>query len=67
MDPTIKLGLNTSSGKIKILSKNVGFFRFFEEYAKLDINFWGVTVQNEAVSGVTSPWAAMYMSAEMHR
>uniref|UniRef100_A0A914BY75 Glucosylceramidase n=1 Tax=Acrobeloides nanus TaxID=290746 RepID=A0A914BY75_9BILA len=42
------------------------FVRFFEEYAKLGINFWGVTVQNEAVSGVTSPWAAMYMSAEMH-
>uniref|UniRef100_A0A914E957 Glucosylceramidase n=1 Tax=Acrobeloides nanus TaxID=290746 RepID=A0A914E957_9BILA len=43
--------------------------RFFEEYAKQGINFWGMTVQNEGSSTglVGVDWAAMWMGPEMTR
>lgn len=43
------------------------FLRFFEAYAQQGINFWGMTVQNEPVSGVFVSWGGMFMNAEMHR
>ena len=43
--------------------------RFFEEYDKQGINFWGMTVQNEGFSTglVDVGWTAMYMGPEMTR
>uniref|UniRef100_A0A914E3P8 Glucosylceramidase n=1 Tax=Acrobeloides nanus TaxID=290746 RepID=A0A914E3P8_9BILA len=43
------------------------FIKYFEAYAEQGINFWGMTVQNEPVSGVMVEWQAMFMNAEMHR
>ncbi|VDM81379.1 unnamed protein product [Strongylus vulgaris] len=45
------------------------FIRFFEEYHKNGIGFWGVTVQNEPTSGLNPDygWQTMYFSAGMER
>ncbi|KHJ77648.1 hypothetical protein OESDEN_22732, partial [Oesophagostomum dentatum] len=45
------------------------FIRFFEEYSKYGIQFWGMTLQNEPIVGVIPffPWQSMYYSAEMQR
>ncbi|CAJ0929217.1 unnamed protein product, partial [Mesorhabditis belari] len=43
--------------------------RFFEEYHKLGIDFWGVTPENEPTAGLDPNyrWQAMYLSDEMER
>ncbi|VDM85971.1 unnamed protein product [Strongylus vulgaris] len=43
--------------------------RFFEEYSKVGIQFWGLTIQNEPIVGSIPffPWQSMYFSAEMQR
>ncbi|KAI1702056.1 glycosyl hydrolase family 30 TIM-barrel domain-containing protein [Ditylenchus destructor] len=43
------------------------FVRFFEEYAKSGIDFWGLTIQNDPAFGADEyyPWQAMYYSHEM--
>ncbi|KAI1706332.1 glycosyl hydrolase family 30 TIM-barrel domain-containing protein [Ditylenchus destructor] len=45
------------------------FVRFFEEYAKSGIDFWGLTIQNDPAFGADEyyPWQAMYYSHEMQR
>ena len=45
------------------------FVRFFEEYEKHGIRFWGVTVQNEPSNGliVSSSWQSTGFTAEMER
>ncbi|KAI1700264.1 glycosyl hydrolase family 30 TIM-barrel domain-containing protein [Ditylenchus destructor] len=45
------------------------FVRFFEEYHKEGIDFWGVTLQNEPSAGAIPnySWQAMYFSAAMQR
>ncbi|KAK6051092.1 O-Glycosyl hydrolase family 30 [Cooperia oncophora] len=45
------------------------FIRFFEEYHKNGVDFWGVTVQNEPMSGLNPDygWQTMYFSAAMER
>ncbi|KAK5972474.1 Glucosylceramidase, partial [Trichostrongylus colubriformis] len=45
------------------------FVRFFEEYHKNGVDFWGVTVQNEPTSGLNPDyrWQTMYFSAAMER
>ncbi|ETN75848.1 O-Glycosyl hydrolase family 30 [Necator americanus] len=45
------------------------FVRFFEEYHKNGIDFWGLTVQNEPTSGLNPDygWQTMYFSAAMER
>ena len=45
------------------------FVKFFEEYAKHGIKFWGVTVQNEPSNGliVSSSWQCTGFTAEMER
>ncbi|XGW29730.1 hypothetical protein V3C99_009070 [Haemonchus contortus] len=45
------------------------FVRFFEEYHKNGVDFWGVTVQNEPTSGLNPEygWQTMYFSASMER
>ncbi|VDL77952.1 unnamed protein product [Nippostrongylus brasiliensis] len=45
------------------------FVRFFEEYHKNGVDFWGVTVQNEPTSGLDPAygWQTMYFSAAMER
>ncbi|EPB74230.1 O-Glycosyl hydrolase family 30 [Ancylostoma ceylanicum] len=45
------------------------FIRFFEEYHKNGVDFWGVTVQNEPTSGLNPDygWQTMYLSAAMER
>ncbi|KAI6199515.1 Glucosylceramidase [Aphelenchoides besseyi] len=58
------------SGKLKSLYKYKQlyaryFLRFFEEYYKLGVRFWGTTVQNEP-SGEYG-WQAMLMSPEEQR
>ena len=42
-------------------------FRFFEEYAKNGINFWGTSIQNEPGTGIdpTYVWQTMSMTPEM--
>nr|CAD2142973.1 unnamed protein product [Meloidogyne enterolobii] len=43
--------------------------RFFEEYSTKNINFWGMTIENEPTAGITPfyGWQAMYFSAKMQR
>ncbi|KHJ95604.1 O-Glycosyl hydrolase family 30 [Oesophagostomum dentatum] len=43
--------------------------RFFEEYAKNGVKFWGMTLQNEPTSGALPfyGWQTMFMSATMER
>ena len=45
------------------------FVRFFEEYEKRGIKFWGVTAQNEPSNGllVSSSWQSTGFTAEMQR
>ncbi|PAV90327.1 hypothetical protein WR25_25155 [Diploscapter pachys] len=45
------------------------FVRFFEEYHKAGIDFWGTTIQNEPTSGLDPfwKWQTMYLSAAMER
>uniref|UniRef100_A0A914E461 Glucosylceramidase n=1 Tax=Acrobeloides nanus TaxID=290746 RepID=A0A914E461_9BILA len=43
------------------------FIKYFEAYAEQGIHFWGMTVQNEPVSGIMVEWKGMFMNAEMHR
>lgn len=40
-------------------------FRFFEEYAKAGVNFWGVTMQNEP--GGANRWQNLDYNASMER
>ncbi|EPB74231.1 O-Glycosyl hydrolase family 30 [Ancylostoma ceylanicum] len=45
------------------------YVRFFEEYHKNGVDFWGLTIQNEPTSG-SDPnyrWQTMYFNAEMER
>ena len=39
-------------------------FRFFEEYAKAGVNFWGVTMQNEPGK---NRWQNLEYNASMER
>jgi len=43
------------------------FIKFFEEYAKNGINFWGTTIQNEPSSGLLPDygWQTMAMTSDM--
>lgn len=43
--------------------------RFFEEYHRNGIDFWGTTIQNEPTSGLNPDygWQTMYLSAAMER
>nr|CAD2186869.1 unnamed protein product [Meloidogyne enterolobii] len=44
--------------------------RFFEEYSTKNINFWGMTIENEPGTAGITPfygWQAMYFSAKMQR
>ncbi|KAH7730962.1 O-Glycosyl hydrolase family 30 protein [Aphelenchoides avenae] len=45
------------------------FLRFFEEYHKQGISFWGVTMQNEPSSGASLDygWQTMYFTPAMQR
>ena len=45
------------------------FVRFFEEYSKLGIKFWGVTVQNEPSNGLIVPsfWQSTGFTSQMER
>jgi len=45
------------------------FVRFFEEYYKNNITFWGATMENEASSGSNTDWyfEAMFMNTTMQR
>ncbi|RCN52483.1 hypothetical protein ANCCAN_01527 [Ancylostoma caninum] len=45
------------------------YVRFFEEYHKNGVDFWGLTVQNEPTSGADPDygWQTMYFNAEMER
>uniref|UniRef100_A0A1I7XHV7 Glucosylceramidase n=1 Tax=Heterorhabditis bacteriophora TaxID=37862 RepID=A0A1I7XHV7_HETBA len=45
------------------------FVRFFEEYAKYEVSFWGLTVQNEPTSGAFPmyPWQTMLFTAKTQR
>ncbi|KAL6740522.1 hypothetical protein Aduo_013871 [Ancylostoma duodenale] len=45
------------------------YVRFFEEYHKNGVDFWGLTVQNEPGSGAEPDygWQTMYFNAEMER
>ncbi|CAD6198137.1 unnamed protein product [Caenorhabditis auriculariae] len=45
------------------------FVKFFEAYHAQGIDFWGLTVQNEPMSGADPnyPWQTMYFSAAMER
>ncbi|XP_065174654.1 lysosomal acid glucosylceramidase-like isoform X2 [Sycon ciliatum] len=45
------------------------FVRFMEEYAKHNLTFWGLTVQNEPADGFIPffPFQSMYFSAETER
>ncbi|KAF7637671.1 Glucosylceramidase [Meloidogyne graminicola] len=43
--------------------------KFFEEYSIKNINFWGMTIENEPVAGSIPfyGWQAMYFSSKMQR
>ncbi|KAK6035769.1 hypothetical protein COOONC_26726 [Cooperia oncophora] len=43
--------------------------KFFEEYAKHNISFWGMTLQNEPTSGALPfyRWQTMFFTAQMQR
>ncbi|CAJ0601103.1 unnamed protein product [Cylicocyclus nassatus] len=45
------------------------FVKFFEEYLKNGVKFWGLTIENEPIVGGIPhfPWQSMYFSAEMQR
>lgn len=43
----------------------LSFLRFFEEYAKQNIRFWGLTVQNEPLNNAT--FQEMFMPADEQR
>ncbi|KAI6207134.1 Glucosylceramidase [Aphelenchoides besseyi] len=45
------------------------YIRFFEEYAKKDIKFWGVAVQNEPSLGIVEDfwWQELYLSPATER
>ena len=45
------------------------FLSFFEEYAKQNVSFWGVTIQNEPSSGLDANynWQTLYSSNQMQR
>ncbi|KAK6750399.1 hypothetical protein RB195_002399 [Necator americanus] len=45
------------------------FVRFFEEYTRNGVPFWGLTLQNEPIVGGIPlfPWQSMHFTAEMQR
>lgn len=45
------------------------WFRFLEEYNKHNINFWGLTIQNEPGSGaqIDYGWQTLFLSPTMQR
>lgn len=44
------------------LTFKYGIFRFFEEYAKRGVRFWGTTIQNEPAMAGQVSWQSMEFS-----